>query len=78
MTRSFSANLPPRSPCIGICQVNERQICTGCHRSLSEIGRWSIASNEEKRSILAEVQLRRFTALKPSVPAASTSNSLQP
>lgn len=52
-----------RSPCTGICQVNDRQICIGCHRTLSEIGRWSIASSEEKRSILSRVRFRRFAAI---------------
>nr|WP_302119775.1 DUF1289 domain-containing protein [Allorhodopirellula heiligendammensis] len=52
-----------RSPCIGICLVNDRQICTGCHRTLDEIGRWSIATSDEKRSILNSVQSRRFAAL---------------
>ncbi len=52
-----------RSPCIGICQVNDREICTGCHRTLSEIGRWSIASSNEKRSILNAVRSRRFAAI---------------
>lgn len=52
-----------RSPCTGICQVNDREICIGCHRTLSEIGRWSIASSDEKRSILSRVRFRRFAAL---------------
>ncbi|TWT75417.1 DUF1289 domain-containing protein [Allorhodopirellula solitaria] len=52
-----------RSPCTGICLLNEREICTGCHRSRSEIGRWSIASSEEKRSILGAVRSRRFAAI---------------
>ncbi|EMI43345.1 MULTISPECIES: DUF1289 domain-containing protein [Pirellulaceae] len=66
MTRSNEPLLPPRSPCIGICQVNDQQICGGCYRTLSEIGRWSIASTDEKRSILNCVQRRRFESVFPA------------
>lgn len=76
MKSPANASIPPRSPCVGICQIDHQQICTGCHRSLDEIGRWSIASNDEKRSILADVQLRRFAALKLSVTDPTDSKSL--
>ncbi|MCM2369564.1 DUF1289 domain-containing protein [Aporhodopirellula aestuarii] len=66
MSRLNQPLLPPRSPCIGICKVNEQQICSGCHRTLSEIGRWSIASTDEKRSILNDVQRRRFESVFPA------------
>jgi len=63
----------PRSPCIGICQIDEKQLCSGCHRTLSEIGRWSIATSEEKRSILASVQKRRFQAVSANLPKPKSS-----
>ncbi|MCC9657846.1 DUF1289 domain-containing protein [Rhodopirellula halodulae] len=66
---------PPASPCVGVCQVNDRQICVGCHRSLEEIGRWSIASSDEKRSILELVQSRRANATTGMAP---TGNQLSP
>lgn len=62
------------SPCIGICQIDTNRICTGCHRSLGEIGRWSIANNEEKRSILSQVQIRRFNALRAAMATDSGSS----
>ena len=72
MTSQANTPLPPRSPCTGVCLLNPQQICLGCHRSMSEIGRWSSASNEEKRLILAEVNQRRFASLTKSVdPAAN-------
>ncbi|WP_081480816.1 DUF1289 domain-containing protein [Rhodopirellula baltica] len=56
----------PRSPCIGVCQVDQQRLCVGCSRTLGEIGRWSIASPAEKRSILELVRQRR-AAQAPSI-----------
>ncbi|WP_081610898.1 DUF1289 domain-containing protein [Rhodopirellula europaea] len=56
----------PRSPCVGVCQVDQQRLCVGCSRTLGEIGRWSIASPEEKRSILELVRQRR-SAQAPSI-----------
>lgn len=42
------------SPCIKICVVHpEARICTGCLRSIDEIGRWSRMSPEERSEIMA-------------------------
>jgi len=42
------------SPCIKICVVHpEARICTGCYRSIDEIGRWSKMDAEERREIMA-------------------------
>lgn len=42
------------SPCIKICVVHpEARICTGCLRSIDEIGRWSRMSSEERSEIMA-------------------------
>ncbi|MEO9594072.1 DUF1289 domain-containing protein [Rhodopirellula bahusiensis] len=62
MTRPIDT---PQSPCIGVCQVNQQQLCVGCFRTLGEIGRWSIASPAEKRSILGLVRQRRAAQAPP-------------
>ncbi|QGX98794.1 DUF1289 domain-containing protein [Roseovarius faecimaris] len=42
------------SPCVRICVVHpEARICTGCYRSIDEIGRWSKMSPDERREIMA-------------------------
>ncbi|WP_438980589.1 DUF1289 domain-containing protein [Lentibacter sp.] len=47
------------SPCIQICVVHpETRLCTGCARSIDEIGRWSRMSPEERRAIMAELPAR--------------------
>lgn len=47
------------SPCIKICVVHpETRLCTGCSRSIDEIGRWSKMSAEERSTIMAELPTR--------------------
>ncbi|MCX7560765.1 DUF1289 domain-containing protein [Sulfitobacter sp. F26204] len=47
------------SPCIKICLVHpEARLCTGCLRSIDEIGRWSQMSPQERRAILADLPNR--------------------
>ncbi len=47
------------SPCIKICVVHpEARICTGCLRSIEEIGAWSRMGPDERRAVLAELPER--------------------
>lgn len=47
------------SPCVNICVVHPTErICTGCYRSIDEIGRWSRMSADERRRIMAELPAR--------------------
>ena len=47
------------SPCINICVVHtESRLCTGCLRSIDEIGRWSAMSGEERRAIMEDLPQR--------------------
>lgn len=47
------------SPCVKICVIHpETRLCTGCRRSLDEIGLWSRMSPEERREIMAELPTR--------------------
>jgi predicted Fe-S protein YdhL (DUF1289 family) len=41
------------SPCIKICVIHpEARLCTGCYRSLEEIGSWSRMTPEERRAVI--------------------------
>lgn len=41
------------SPCIKICVIHpETRLCTGCLRSIDEIGAWSIMSPEARRMVM--------------------------
>ncbi|MEH6645400.1 DUF1289 domain-containing protein [Sulfitobacter sp.] len=47
------------SPCIKICVVHpESRLCTGCLRSIDEIGAWSRMTAEARRAVMAELPSR--------------------
>lgn len=47
------------SPCIKICVVHpESRLCTGCLRTIEEIGRWSKMHPDERREVMAELPTR--------------------
>lgn len=52
------------SPCVGICQLDARSICTGCGRTLHEIAGWSQASPSAKQVIVSLAAERR-AAMNP-------------
>lgn len=39
------------SPCVGICQANNRGYCKGCFRSREERFNWQQLSNAQKRNV---------------------------
>ena len=44
------------SPCIQICVIHPTErICTGCYRSIGEIGAWSKFSDDERAEIMTEL-----------------------
>ncbi|MGI3184561.1 DUF1289 domain-containing protein [Nioella aestuarii] len=49
-----------QSPCVKICVVHpEARLCTGCLRSIDEIGAWSRMSPEDRSRIMAELPARQ-------------------
>lgn len=47
------------SPCVKICVIHpEARICTGCYRSIEEIGAWSTLSPEARRAVMEELPAR--------------------
>ncbi|PSW21353.1 DUF1289 domain-containing protein [Photobacterium sanctipauli] len=40
------------SPCVGVCQVNNRGYCKGCFRSREERFHWQNLTNEQKRNVI--------------------------
>lgn len=47
------------SPCIGLCRLNDKKVCIGCHRTDKEIQGWLYADDEEKLKILESVEKRK-------------------
>jgi len=53
-----SARVP--SPCVSVCRMSEDgAFCSGCLRSIEEIGAWSGASEGFKREVWRQLALRR-------------------
>jgi len=47
------------SPCVKICVVHRKsRLCTGCLRSIDEIGAWSRLSPEARSAIMADLPAR--------------------
>ena len=47
------------SPCTNVCRIERRSgFCEGCRRTVDEITRWPLASEAERRAILAELPQR--------------------
>lgn len=58
----------PQSPCVEICALDARaEYCTGCGRSLAEIGEWGGASADRQREILAALP-KRLAQLAAELP----------
>ncbi len=48
-----------QSPCIKICVVHpQERICTGCYRTIEEIGGWSRMSSQERADVMATLPNR--------------------
>jgi uncharacterized protein len=47
------------SPCIKVCVIDAHtNVCSGCHRSLTEIARWTQLSVAERQRITASLPAR--------------------
>lgn len=46
---------PVRSPCVGVCALDQNDICIACHRSGMEIAEWGVLSDEQKREVIRKV-----------------------
>tara|TARA_B100000795_G_scaffold227521_1_gene183907 strand:+ start:750 stop:935 length:186 start_codon:yes stop_codon:yes gene_type:complete len=40
------------SPCVGVCQYNDEELCNGCFRTPTEISQWSDMTIKEKKKII--------------------------
>ena len=49
------------SPCTNVCRIDRRSgWCEGCLRSIDEITGWALATDDQRRSILAALPGRRL------------------
>lgn len=47
------------SPCINVCELNKDNLCTGCYRTIDEIGQWSQMSYRQQQETLKKSQQRQ-------------------
>lgn len=43
------------SPCIGVCCLDDNNICLGCYRNILEIKNWSILTDQQKQAVLDRI-----------------------
>lgn len=46
------------SPCIGVCTLDEADVCVGCWRSAAEITDWSVLDDRQRRAVLERADAR--------------------
>lgn len=50
------------SPCIKICVIHpQSRLCTGCLRSIDEIGAWSRMTPQDRRAVMDQLDARKAT-----------------
>lgn len=54
----FSEGKPVPSPCVGVCALDENDLCIACQRSGVEIAEWGVYSREEKVAVWEKIRLR--------------------
>ena len=58
------------SPCIGVCEVNNKGFCKGCYRSREERLYWLELTAEQRRQVIRLCQSRRARVLRARQEAA--------
>jgi len=48
--------MPIQTPCTAICTIDPASgLCLGCRRTLDEIARWTLLTDQERARIMAEL-----------------------
>lgn len=45
-----------KSPCNGICALDDQDVCRGCKRTRAQISKWYVMSNDEKREVISKLK----------------------
>jgi len=48
------------SPCLGVCVVDDSEICIGCFRTITEIQWWSSFDQNERKHIVDACEERKI------------------
>ncbi len=49
---------PVRSPCTGVCALDEQDVCIACRRTATEIGEWGVLDNEQRLAVYDRIAER--------------------
>lgn len=63
------------SPCIGVCEANNRGYCKGCYRSRDERLHWLKLSEADKRQVVRLCQQRKARVVRAKLAALQAGNS---
>jgi predicted Fe-S protein YdhL (DUF1289 family) len=57
-----------KTPCVKVCIMDpQREVCMGCARTLDEIARWGVMSEEQRGAVMSELPARRERLDLPQV-----------
>ena len=65
------------SPCIGVCQTNNRGYCLGCFRSRDERFNWQKMSDVDKKQVIVLCQQRKRRAVSATATKKPTAEGKQ-
>ncbi|MEH6445817.1 MAG: DUF1289 domain-containing protein [Oceanospirillaceae bacterium] len=54
---------PVRNPCMGVCCLDNQDLCIACKRSGIEIAEWGLYGEAQKKAVLVKVEERYSQAL---------------
>ncbi len=49
---------PVRSPCTGVCALDEQDLCIACRRSGMEIAEWGVMNDQQKLEVYNLIRQR--------------------
>lgn len=49
---------PVASPCVGVCSLDEQDLCIGCQRTGQEITLWGRMTDDQRRAVLSRCEER--------------------
>ncbi|WP_299201997.1 DUF1289 domain-containing protein [uncultured Amphritea sp.] len=58
MNNDVAPPRPIRSPCIGVCALDEKDLCIACRRTGIEIAEWGVLTDDEKKTVWALIRER--------------------
>lgn len=66
------------SPCIGVCEANNKGFCKGCFRSREERLYWLEMNADQKRQVVRLCQDRKARVLRARLEANASPEAQQP